>query len=110
MYAYISKKINFSRPSDMAQIMFAAQLPVGADVDVYIKTGSSASGDFDARSFTKVNPTSGYVKNDSQFTDITYKIEGLDTFDSIMVKLVMRSTDKAKVPRIKDLRIISCAA
>lgn len=107
---YLTKRINFSRPADMVQIMFASLLPVGADIDVYIKTGSSASGDFDARAYTKIDPTSGYVKNDSEFYDMVYKVENLDAYDSIVVKIVMRSDNKAKAPRIKDLRVISCAA
>jgi hypothetical protein len=107
---YITKKINFSRPSEMLKIMFAAIIPPDANVEVYYKTGLSVSGDFIASSYNKVEPKSGYTKSLTEFTDITCDVEGLDPFDSVMVKLVMKSINKSQVPRIKDFRVIACAA
>ena len=37
-------------------------------------------------------------------------VEGLELFDSVIVKLVMKSINKAKVPRIKNFRVIAVAA
>ena len=107
---YVTKKINFSRPSEMLKIMFAAVIPPDANVEVYYKTGLSVSGDFIASSYSKAEPKSGYTKSLTEFTDITCDIEGLDAFDSVMVKLVMKSINKSQVPRIKDFRVIACAA
>lgn len=107
---YVTKKINFSRSSDMAQIMFSAIIPNEAEVDVYYKTALNSAGNFDTLRYQKAQPYSGYTKNDSEFKDMVFRVENIPPYDTILVKLVMRSTNRAKVPRIKDLRVISCAA
>lgn len=106
---YVTKKINLSRPSEMLRIMLAAATPVGSSIQVFYKTGISASADFlDAR-YIEASPSNGY-QTTSEFIDYTFDVENLDQFDTFIVKLVMRSSNKASVPRIKDLRVIACAA
>ena len=105
---YVTKKINFSRPSEMLRIMFSAQIPAEAEVDIYYKTGSGVSGDFIADSYTKAIPSS-YTKSDSSFYEVSANVENLESFDSVIVKLVMRSINKSKIPRIKDFRVIAIA-
>ncbi len=107
---YVTKKINFSRSSDMAQIMFSALVPNEADIDVYYKAALNSAGNFETSRYRKVQPFSGYIKNDTEFKDMVFKVENIPLYDTILVKIVMRSTDKGKVSRIKDLRVISCAA
>ena len=107
---YVTKKINFSRPSEMLKIMFAAMIPDEAEVDIYYKTGTGIDGDFIYSRYYKATPDSLTQKSSSDFNDISATIENLAPFDSVMVKLVMRSINKAKVPRIKDFRVIACAA
>lgn len=107
---YVTKKINFSRPSDMLKIMFAAIIPPEADVEIYYKTGTSVSGDFISSRYFKALPKSGYTKSETEFTDITADVENLEPFNSVIIKLVMKSINKSKVPRIKNFRVISCAA
>lgn len=107
---YVTKKINFARPSEMLKIMFSAMIPPEAEVDIYYKTGISVDGDFISSRYYKALPDAAYNKSASDFSDITATIEDLAPFDSVMVKLVMRSINKAKVPRIKDFRVIACAA
>ena len=106
---YVTKKINFSRPSDMLRIMFSAMIPDDADVEIYYKTGSNVDGDFIASRYYKMSPSS-YTKSSTEFSEVVASAENLELFDSVMVKLVMKSTNKAKVPRIQDFRVIACAA
>lgn len=106
---YVTKKINFSRPSDMLKIMFAAMIPTEAEVEIYYKTGSGAQGDFIATGYKKATPKS-YTKSSAEFTEVVADVEGLELFDSVIVKLVMKSINKAKVPRIKNFRVIAVAA
>jgi hypothetical protein len=107
---YVTKKINFARSSDMVQVMFSAIIPNEADVDVYYKTALNSEGYFETARYHKIEPYSGYIKNDDEFKDMVFRVENLALYDTIIVKVVMRSTDKSSVPRIKDLRVISCAA
>ena len=106
---YVTKKINFSRPSEMLKIMFDAIIPNDADVEIYYKTGLGASGDFIASRYYKATPSS-YPKNSTDFKSIVVDVEGLSSFDSVMIKLVMKSINKSQVPRIKNFRVIACAA
>ena len=107
---YVTKKINLARPSEMLRIMMAAQIPNDADIEIYYKTGQSVDTDFISSRYYRAAPTSGYVKSDSQWTDLSFDVENLEPFTSLIVKIVMRSTNIAKVPRIKDFRTIACAA
>lgn len=106
---YVTKKINFSRPSDTLKILFDALIPSEADIEVYYKTGLNSSGTFAYEHYTKATPTT-YLKSDTQFGGVVIDLENLPVFDTLIVKLAMKSTNKAKVPRIKNLRTISCAA
>ena len=106
---YVTKKINFSRPSEMLKIMFSAIIPTEAEVEIYYKTGLSVSGDFITSGYKRAVPSS-YTKSTTDFAEVVADVEGLDPFDSVMVKLVMKSINKSQVPRIKDFRVIACAA
>jgi hypothetical protein len=106
---YVTKKINFSRTSDMLRIMFSALIPNEAEVEIYYKTGNSVDGDFIASRYYRMLPSS-YSKSSTEFSEVVASAEGLDLFDSVIIKLVMKSTNKAKVPRIQDFRVIACAA
>jgi hypothetical protein len=106
---YVTKKINFSRPSEMLKIMFGAMIPTEADVEIYYKTGIGVQGDFITTGYKKAVPKS-YTKSSGEFTEVIADVEGLEAFDSVIVKLVMKSINKAKVPRIKNFRVIAIAA
>lgn len=107
---YVTKKINLARSSDMLRIMFSALIPNEADIEVYYKVGQSTDSELIDRSYFRAAPTTPYVKSDIKFTNLQFDVENLESFTSVVVKLVMRSTDTAKVPRIKNFRVIACAA
>jgi hypothetical protein len=46
---------------------------------------------------------------DPTFSDITYTIQNGAPYDTIVVKIVLQSTNSSAVPAIKDFRVISCA-
>lgn len=106
---YVTKKINLSRSSDLLRIMFSALIPNEADVEVYYKTGQSIDSEFIGSRYYRAAPTSAYNKSDIKFNNLTFDVEGLDPFNSFVVKIVMKSTNTAKVPKIKDFRVIACA-
>lgn len=107
---YVTKKINLSRPSEMIRVMLAASLPSDTTLQIYYKTGiSAATEDFLNSRYIEAKPANGYQVSED-FVDYDIDIEDLLPFDTLIVKLVMRSSSKARVPRIKDLRVIACAA
>jgi hypothetical protein len=109
---YLSKRINLANPSTFFTIRFAANVPTSSDVDVYYRLNKvGATGEFDNTPYVKINPDASIIKSNSgiEFTDNTYSASNLPAFDAVQVKLVFRSTNACRVPRIKDLRIVACA-
>lgn len=111
---YVSKRINLANNSrnTFLRIRLAACVPSDADIEVYYKlnpAGSTAS--LDQVNYTKATPVSPIVKTEigtDDFRDVDYSLEGLLPFDAVQVKIVMKSTNTAAVPRVRDLRIIAC--
>lgn len=110
---YVSKAINLATPSTFLRIRLAANIPQPADVLVYYKISSAgAVSDFSDTNWVLSTPDTTVVKvenGDLSFYDIDYSETDLTPFDSVAVKLVMRSTNSSAIPRVKDLRIIACA-
>lgn len=110
---YVTKRVNLANPSSFLRVRFAASIPADAAVEVYYKTstvGSTAS--FEDTSYTQVVSDAPVVyvqQGSNQFVDMTFSTGDIDAFDAVQVKLVLKSTNTAAVPRIKDLRVIACA-
>jgi hypothetical protein len=99
--------------SNLIRVQFGASIPADASVDVYYKTGALGSTtSFDTINWTQISPDSQvvYVQVGSdQFIDTAFTAKDISAFDSLQIKLVMKSTNSAAVPRVKDLRVIACA-
>ena len=110
---YVTKKINLANTSNLIRVQFGASIPADASVDVYYKTAQLGSNtSFDTINWTQISPDSQvvYVQVGSdQFIDTAFTAKDISAFDSLQIKLVMKSTNSAAVPRVKDLRVIACA-
>lgn len=110
---YVTKKINMNEACSTLKIYFDANVPNNAWIDVYYKvsSGGNSSTDFSTIPYTKATVTKAYTKtqNSTQFTEAQYTVENLSAFDTLKVKLVMKSSNTSQVPRIKDLRVIAYA-
>jgi hypothetical protein len=109
---YLSKRVNLANPSTFFNIRFAACVPTSSDVDVYYrlnKVGSTTL--FDETPYTKIIPDVPLTKSNTglDFTEVVYSAKDLPSFDAVQVKIVFRTTNNCRVPRIKDLRIVACA-
>jgi hypothetical protein len=91
----------------------AASIPADAAVEVYYKVGAvGANTVFEDLPYTRLNADAPvvYVQNGSnQFIDMSFSSGNIAAFESVQVKLVLKSTNSSAVPRIKDLRVIACA-
>ena len=108
---YVSKEVNLSLQSTALSIKFAGCIPTAADVLVYYKIGTSSTV-FSQTNWTLISPDVVVPKTaigSDTFSDINYTLSSLPLFTKVSVKLVMKSTNTAAVPRVKDLRIIACA-
>jgi hypothetical protein len=110
---YVTKKVNLANPSNFIRIRFAASIPAEASVELYYKTAPvGANLVFDDIPYTKLNPDRAipFVQNGSnQFIDSSFSSNNLPAFESLQIKIVLKSQNSSAVPRIKDLRVIACA-
>ncbi len=109
--AYVSRKVDLLNPSTSFDIRLAASIPPSADIDLFYKLLPVGSNlDFDTINYTLIEPQETISKNgNDKYVDVEYLAENLDSFDAIGVKIVLKSTNSAQVPKLKDLRIIACA-
>ena len=124
----IIKQINLKNPASQIKMIIEACVPSAADFDVYYKTGAAGS-DFNTivwRRFIAPNQpsrTSSYtnvVKSDVRgvFTDYELNISEFDSlgnpveitpFTALQVKIVIRTSNAARVPQFRNLRLIAHA-
>jgi len=116
---YCSKKINLTNPASQLKLIFQASVPHEADFDIYYKTGP-ATADFTLRPWTQFQPlpTINKTTKRDDFTEFTIDITDFDalgnpkdlpTFTAFQLKIVMRSTNGARVSQFKNLRVIAHA-
>lgn len=108
---YMTRRINLSGAagnSTAMTIRFAANVPTGANIDVYRKTKlSSDPQNFDTVNWVLVGTVGS--TNASGFSEKEFRVTNIDAFDQMAVKLVMRSSSCAYVPKAKDLIVVANA-
>jgi len=109
---YVTTPIKLAATSTYTKVMFGANIPTQANVLVYYKTCLGDSSLLNNTPYTLMNPDSMLPQvqlGDPSFTDVSYTIQNGTPYDSIVVKIVLQSTNSSAVPLIKDFRVISCA-
>jgi hypothetical protein len=110
---YVTKKVNLTNASNFLRVRLAASIPAEAAVEVYYKVGAvGATTVFEDVPYTRLPADAPivYVQNGSnQFIDMSFSSGDIAAYESVQVKLVMKSSNSSAVPRIKDLRVIACA-
>lgn len=110
---YITKTVSLSGLCDYLRIVFSASVPVNSGIEVYRKTfQSNGAAGYEGTEWIRMDPNSSIRKTDigaDEFADITFEAEDLESFDSLAVKIVFRSSVTTAVPKIRDLRIVACA-
>lgn len=105
---YFTRKIDLVNPSTALVVRLSIAKPGNSDVEVYYKVQQlGESTTFASKEFTKIN--FGTIKSTlaDEFVDIEKVVDNLPLFTSLMVKVVLRSSDTSTVPKAKDLRIIA---
>jgi len=121
---YITKKIALESPATSLRVVFAANKLNTADIEVLFKTlRSDDAFDFDEIGYTFFNTdgspdsTVNTSLETDDFQDYTYSAgitddgigDALPEFIQFAIKIVMKGTNAAQPPRIKDLRVIALA-
>ena len=121
---YLTKKVSLENSATALRVLFAGHRHSSAEFEVYYKIlRSDDASEFDDLSFVPFNTDGGpdeTVKSSTtpkSFQDYSFSAgvtdDGLgiplDDFISFQIKLVIKGTNTAEPPRIKDLRAIALA-
>lgn len=107
---YVTKKVNLANSSDYIRVKFDANIPADAEVQVWYRT-SSGGASLDSVTYTRMVSDTTIIKSENyteKFYEMSYSANDIPFFDSMQVKLVLKSINSSAVPRVRDLRIIAC--
>jgi hypothetical protein len=108
---YVTKQVRLNQAATNLRIIFDANVPNDADIDVYYRIGNASDASFFDSEYVLVNSfTKSYIKTENarSFGEVEAQLE-LSAFDAVQIKLVFKSVNSSKVPRVKDLRVIAYA-
>ena len=106
MANYITRKLSLQTPADSIKVMFDACILSRTDIKVYYR---GWDGDIDLKKVNWVD--TGFVNDsyqvDRTFAERTIDVEGIKSFSNLSIKIVLKSSDPAQVPTVKNLRVIA---
>ena len=109
---HITRAVTLDEPAVGLKILFAANRPSAAGFEVYYKIATSDEN-LDDVEYVQVNEETNNPADESRdkFRQYEYlaggQVGNLNSFTQFQVKIVMTSTNIAKIPSIKDLRVIA---
>jgi len=111
---YVSKNINLEEPAVGLKILIGANRPSNTFIDVYYKLVSAGDDtDINELNYVLIEEESNNPSDDDTavFREYEYLIGGqsgtLTPFDTFKIKVVFRSGNSSKVPRLRDIRAIA---
>jgi hypothetical protein len=109
---YLTKPITLQTVSKGVRLFVTASSTFETAFDVYIRTSLASSGIAHKTlgwSKLECDTETNLSKNSAQFLDYTFNLDGIPEFDVYDLKIVMRSTNAAIIPRISNYRTIIIA-
>ena len=109
---HLTRPVTLLNPAVGLKIAFAAHRPPGSDFQVYFRTATSDLNILD-QNFVLTPEITNNPTDESQliYRDYQFMPGGpggqLAEFTQFQIKIVMRSTNKARQPFVKDLRVIA---
>ena len=102
------------------KVYFDANLPNGSSIDVYAKTVDSTKftqvaenrpyekmSEEPLSQFESLNVANRYSIDKYDFREVSYSLVPTQDFNGFSIKICMYTTDKTKVPTIKNLRVVA---
>lgn len=123
---FVTRKINLANQAAQIKLLIESSVPSAADFDIYYKIGSITT-DFNTLLWNKYvewgTATSSYsaiakTETHGDFSDVEIDInaydslgnpEDLSPFTAFQIKIVMRTSNAARVPQFRNLRVIAHA-
>ena len=115
---YITKKVELAEEADKIDVFLNVNRPRSANVDLYFRVvDGGSSTDISTVAWQAATPVEPIAINDNPnaFKEIQYSIDpgvapyaaSPDTFGTMQFKIVLRSSNSATVPQVKDFRAIA---
>ena len=108
---HITKVITLDEPADEVDVFLSVKKPAGTDIELYWRASDDADADLSNVAYT-LQATTDEVAipiNERKFQEVHYNADPFgDTnpFAKIQFKIVMKSSNSAIVPEVKDFRAI----
>ena len=112
----MTKKVALENPATALDVRLTSNVRADAEVEVYFRTTSSEEvRDVKDLNWTPFN-TAGEedttvtpAETANEFKEYKYSASGIADFTAFQIKIVMKGTNSAHAPRVKDLRGIALA-
>jgi len=120
---YVTKEISIENPATSIDVKLTANVTDTKNLQILYKLKKSSSqenfediewiyfntsGEPDVDTIaSSENAISGITEKQSSYQELSYSIENLPEFSSYAVKIVMKSTNPAFVPKIQDMRAVA---
>lgn len=104
---YLTKNITLADPADGVRIILDANRPSSTNIEVYYRV-SDSEDTINSGNWVQATPNSAIPYDDSgKFTETEYVVDPAGVFTVFAVKIVMKSSNPSRVPKVKDLRVIA---
>jgi hypothetical protein len=113
---YCTRPIVLDNPSTSIEVRLTSNVRASAEVEVYFRgTSAEEVRDIKDLSWTPFNGngsediTVAPAESNNQFKEYKYSASAISDFTAFQIKIVMKGTNSAHAPRVKDLRGIALA-
>ena len=103
---YVTRTLELTNPADSLKIIFDANIPKATDLDVYYK---AFSGDTDPNTLNWIDTGFTVSSKDAvdDFRERNIEVSNVPDFTKVVIKIVMKSTETASVPKVQAFRLIA---
>jgi hypothetical protein len=110
LHNYVSKIVTLTKQSSGFKLLVDYNKPTGVEIDVYYKIDLKSSyKNLAKENWIKVGGLSFLSEaNRDKFTEKEIDLE-TEAYDQITIKIVGKSSNTAKVPRFKNMRLLALA-
>ena len=104
---YITRQIDFLNPSTSINLRLDVSKPGDASVEFYFKTKLVGETEIlSSKEFTQMTDVTVPTSLSGEFYEVQKQIDSLEPFNSLVLKVVFKSTNSAQIPKITNLRAI----
>ena len=107
--AYISRKTTLKESANSIKVVTDAIVPKNSTIELWCRVDNATSGDkFNDLSWTQIPQISVITTDDSDTpVELSFIKDDLNIFSIFQIKVVFKSSDTSKVPRLKNIMAIA---